>query len=50
LAVEKTIKEDYQAFTAEQVQKAFQKYYKPERLFDVTAVPAVSKPEEKSIQ
>jgi zinc protease len=50
LGVEKTIKEDYQAFTAEEVQNAFKKYYKPERLFQVTAIPSGSKPEEKLIQ
>jgi zinc protease len=50
LAVEKTIKEDYQAYTAEQVQSAFKKYYKPDRLFQVTALPVGSKPEEKLLR
>jgi zinc protease len=50
LGVEKTVKEDYQAFSAEQVQKAFQKYYKPDRLFQVTAIPAVTKADEKLLQ
>jgi zinc protease len=50
LAVEKTVKEDYQAYTAEQVQNSFKKYYKPERLFEVTAIPTGAKPEEKQLQ
>jgi zinc protease len=50
LAVEKTAKEDFQAFTADQVQSAFKKYYKPERSFQVTAVPSGQKPEEKPLQ
>lgn len=39
LGVEKTIKEDYQAFTKEQITSVFKKYYVPERQFQVTAVP-----------
>jgi len=31
--------EAYKGMTAEQVQKAFQKYYKPERCFTITAIP-----------
>ena len=50
LAVEKTVKEDYQAFTAEQVQGSFKKYYKPERLFEVTALPTGAIPGEKLLQ
>jgi zinc protease len=50
LAVEKTVKEDFQAFTAEQLQNTFKKYYKPERQFQVTAVPTGSTPEEKLLQ
>lgn len=50
LAVEKTAKEDFQAFTADQVQAAFKKYYKPERQFQVTAIPTGGKPEEKLLQ
>lgn len=47
---EKRVKEDYEAFTADQVQKAFKKYYVPERLFQVTAIPSGAKPEEKPLQ
>jgi hypothetical protein len=50
LAVEKRIKEDFQAFTTEQIQTAFKKYYKPERLFQITALPTGSKPEDKLLQ
>ncbi len=50
LAVEKTVKEDYQAYTAEQLQGAFKKYYVPERQFRVTAAPSGLKPEEKPLQ
>lgn len=35
----KNIREHYDAFTAEQVRDAFAKYYKPERIFRITAVP-----------
>lgn len=50
LAVEKRVKEDYQNFSAEQVQGAFKKYYTPERKFQVTATPSGKKPEEKPLQ
>jgi zinc protease len=51
LNVEKTIKEDYQAYTAEQVQNVFKKYYTPERQFQVMAFPTGGgKPEEKLLQ
>lgn len=39
LAAEKTAQEDYQKFTADQVKTAFAKYYTPERLFQVIALP-----------
>jgi zinc protease len=50
LSIEKTVKQDYQAYTAEQIQGAFKKYYKPERLFEITALPTGTKPEEKQLQ
>ena len=37
---QKTEKEAFPRFTAKQVQSVFAKYYKPERIFNVTAVPA----------
>lgn len=43
LAVEKTIKDDYQKYTVEQIKTIFNKYYKPERQFQVTAVPVAPK-------
>jgi zinc protease len=39
LAAEKMAQEDFQKFTAEQVKNAFAKYYKPERIFQVIALP-----------
>jgi zinc protease len=39
LNAEKTIKEDYQKYTREEIRNAFQKYYVPSRIFWVTAVP-----------
>ncbi len=39
LGSEKTIREDYQAYTVEQVRDAFRKYYTPARMFSVTAIP-----------
>lgn len=50
LAIEKTVKEDYQAFTAEQLQASFKKYYTPDRIFKVTAAPAHPAPENKPLQ
>ncbi len=50
LAVEKTAREDYQAYTAEQLQSVFKKYYTPDRIFKVTAAPANPKPEDKPLQ
>jgi hypothetical protein len=50
LAVEKTVKEDYQAYTADQLQASFKKYYTPERVFKVTAAPAHPAPETKPLQ
>ncbi len=40
LGPEKSIKEDFQKFTREEVQQAFQKYYVPKRIFWVTAIPS----------
>lgn len=40
LAAEKTIREDYEKFTAAEVQEVFKKYHKPERRFSVTAIPS----------
>jgi zinc protease len=39
LAVEKAVKEDYAALTAEQLQATFKKYYTPDHIFKVTALP-----------
>ncbi len=49
LSIEKTIAEDFQKFTPDQVKTAFAKYYKPERIFKVTAVPT-GKEEKSGIQ
>jgi zinc protease len=43
LNAEKTIKEDCQKYTREEIRNAFQKYYVPERIFWVTAVPTAPK-------
>ena len=37
---QKTEKEAFPRFSEKQVQSVFAKYYKPERIFNVTAVPA----------
>ena len=40
LAEEKTEKEAFESYTADQVKAVFQKYHKPARQFSVTVVPA----------
>ena len=39
LGPEKTIRDDYQAYTVEQVRDTFRKYCTPARMFSVTAIP-----------
>jgi predicted Zn-dependent peptidase len=40
LAVEKSIREDYETYTSEQVRDIFKKYYTPVRKYRVAAVPS----------
>jgi len=47
LAEQKRHKAAYAAFTAEQVQNVFKKYYTPQRMFNVAAVAVQPKPQEK---
>ena len=40
LGPEKTIREDYQSYTVDEVRDVFRNYYTPARMFSVTALPA----------
>ncbi|HYE32665.1 MAG TPA: pitrilysin family protein [Methylomirabilota bacterium] len=43
LEAEKTIREDYEKFSASEIQEVFKKYYTPERIYKISAVPVEPK-------